>query len=394
MATYEYSGYKTDGTSCRGRVESGSTKQASRQLLETGVFVEHIRPLRVALELRTSRRSSLYRELGALLGAGLPLDRAISLMMESDDVVVSAVLSSVGSKIREGGSLADSLYEVCHGISGYERAALTSAERSATLPSMLSRLAELLDAQEGVRDQMRSALVYPSFILCLGLLVGGIMMGIVVPKTMAMLASSGMELPRVSTILINLSKFVAVVFAGLTVFGVCLSAVALRLSRRDEAVAVRIDEFLLRLPFMKPARGLAGMRFASILSVLSESGMPIVSALPIAGAGTGHLWLEKCVAEQTEKVRNGMSLSQAVGDLPMFGRELAEWVRVGEAGGCISSMLDVASERLQRDWDRALTRRLALLEPAILTLVGIFVLVMALALILPVVGMTKSLGVG
>ncbi len=394
MATYEYSGYKTDGTSCRGRVESGSTKQASRQLLETGVFVEHIRPLHVALELRTSRRSALYRELGALLGAGLPLDRALSLMMESDDVVVAAVLSSVSSKIREGGGLADSLCEVCQGISGYERAALTSAERSATLPSMLSRLAELLDAQEGVRDQMRSALVYPAFILCLGLLVGGIMMGVVVPKTMAMLASSGMELPRVSTILINVSKLFAVGFAGLTVLGVGLSAVALRLSRKDEAAAVRIDEFLLRLPFMKPARGLAGMRFASILSVLAESGMPIVSALPIAGAGTSHPWLAQCVAEQTEKVRNGMSLSHAVGELPMFGRELAEWVRVGEAGGCISSMLDVASERLQRDWDRALTRRLALLEPAILTLVGVFVLVMALALILPVVGMTKSLGVG
>lgn len=394
MATYEYSGYKTDGASCRGRVESGSTKQASRQLLETGVFVEHIRLLRVALELRTSRRSSLYRELGALLGAGLPLDRALSLMMESDDVVVAAVLSSVSSKIREGGGLADSLSEVCHGLSGYERAALTSAERSATLPSMLSRLAELLDAQESVRDQMRSALVYPAFILCLGLLVGGIMMGVVVPKTMAMLASSGMELPRVSTILINVSKLFAVVFAMLTFLGVCVSAVAFRMARQDEVLAIRLDKFLLQLPFMKPARGLAGMRFASILSVLSESGMPLVAALPIAGAGTSHPWLEQCVAEQTEKVRNGMSLSQAVGELPMFGHELAEWVRVGEAGGCMASMLDVASERLQRDWDRALTRRLALLEPAILTLVGVFVLVMALALILPVVGMTKSLGIG
>ncbi len=394
MATYEYSGYKSDGTSCRGRVESGSTKQASRQLLETGVFVEHIRPLRVALELRTSRRSAVYRELGALLGAGLPLDRALSLMMESDDGVVAPVLSSVASKIREGAGLADSLGEVCPGICGYERAALTSAERSATLPSMLSRLAELLDAEEGVRDQMRSALVYPAFILCLGLLVGGIMMGVVVPKTMAMLASSGMELPRVSTILIHLSKLFAFVFAGLTFLAVCMTFIALQLSKRDEVAAVRIDEVLLRLPFMKPARGLAGMRFASILSVLSESGMPMVSALPIAGAGTSHPWLEKCVTEQTEKVRNGMSLSQAVAELPMFGNELAEWVRVGEAGGCISAMLDVASERLKRDWDRALTRRLALLEPAILTLVGVFVLVMALALILPVVGMTKSLGVG
>ncbi len=394
MPTYEYSGYKADGTSCRGRVESGGTKQAARELLANGVFVEHVKPLRVERDLRVSRRSSLYRELGALLGAGLPLDRAISLMMESDDPVVSAVLSSVLSKIREGGSLADSLCEACREISGYERAALASAERSASLPSMLSRLAELLDAQEGVRDKMRSALVYPSFVLVLGLLVGGIMMGVVVPKTMAMLASSGLELPRASSIIVHASKIATVVFLMVTAVLFGLYTAARRRASRDEEAAVRMDEFLLRLPFMKPARGLAGMRFASILSVLSESGMPIVSALPIAGAGTGHPWLEQCVAEQTAKVRNGMSLSQAVGDLPMFGRELSEWVRVGEAGGCISSMLDVASARLQRDWDRALTRRLALLEPAILTVVGIFVLVMALALILPVIGMTRSLGAG
>ena len=78
----------------------------------------------------------------------------------------------------------------------------------------------------------------------------------------------------------------------------------------------------------------------------------------------------------------------------MLGHELGEWVRVGEAGGCMSAMLDVASARLQREWDQSLARRLSWLEPAMLTLVGVFVLVVALALILPVIGMTKSLGVG
>ena len=394
MATYEYSGYKTDGTVCRGRIESGASKQAIRQLASTGVFVESIRTLRISAKLHSSQRSSLYRELGALLGAGLPLDRAMALMMESDDAGLSSVLSLVMAKIREGHGLSDSLGEVCHGMNRYESAALASAERSATLPTMLSRMADLLDTQDGVKDKMRSALVYPSFVLCLGLLVGGILLGVVVPKTSAMLAASGMELPRASALIVTFSKVLAALGMFLLIVSGFAVAFAKKRARKDGDFAVRLDRFILKLPFMRPARILAGILFSSILSVLTESGMPIVSALPIAGAGTSHVWLEKCIADQTEKVRNGTSLSQAVGGLPMLGHELGEWVRVGEAGGCMSAMLDVASARLQREWDRSLTRRLALLEPAMLTLVGVFVLVVALALILPVIGMTKSLGVG
>ena len=145
---------------------------------------------------------------------------------------------------------------------------------------------------------------------------------------------------------------------------------------------------------MRAALALAGMRFASTLSVLTASGLPVVEALPIAGAATGRPWLRRCVEEQAEAVRNGRSLSTAIAALPGVGRELGEWVRVGEAGGCLGPMLDVAAGRMQREWERTLARRLALLEPAILALVGLFVLVLALALILPVMGMTRSLGGG
>lgn len=394
MATYEYSGYKTDGTPCRGRVDAGGTKQATRQLAADGVFVESLSASRVHLRLRVSQRSSIYRELGALLGAGLPLDRAISLMMESEDAGMSAVLSSVMGRIREGHGLADSLAEFCTDMKGYESAALASAERSATLPAMLSKMADMLDAQDNVRDKLRSALVYPSFVLCLGLLIGGIMLGVVVPKTNAMLEASGMTLPRASVLIVAGAKIVAGVLLAVGIAAVLLVAVARRRAAGDKDAAVTLDKLMLRLPMMKPARGLAGMRFASILSVLTESGMPVVSALPIAGAGTGHPWIEACVAEQTVNVRNGKSLSGAVSALPMLGHELGEWVRVGEAGGCMAAMLDVAAARLQREWDNALSRRLALLEPVMLTVVGVYVLVVALALILPMIGMTKGLGLG
>lgn len=392
MATYEYSGYKADGGSCRGRIEAEGVKEALRRLADAGVFAESIRPLRVSVPLTATRRAAVYRELGALLGAGLPMDRALGLMMESEDATVSSALAAVMAGVREGRWLADSVAAACPGMQGHERAALAAAEHSATLPAMLPRVADILDSQEQVRDRVRSALVYPSFVLVLGVIVAAVMLGVVVPRTSAMLADSGLELPAASRIAVAGAKAFAATAAALVVAGMAAFAAAQRVAARNPARAVAIDRFLLRLPFLGAARALAGMRFASTLSVLTGSGMPVVEALPIAGAGTGRPWIVRCVEEQAEAVRNGRSLSTAIAALPHIGRELGDWVRVGEAGGCLGPMLDVAAGRLRREWDRALSRRLALLEPAILAAVGLFVLVLALALILPVLGMTRSLG--
>ncbi|MGI5869210.1 MAG: type II secretion system F family protein [Kiritimatiellia bacterium] len=394
MATYDYSGYKADGSSCRGRIEAASAKEALRRLADVGVFAESVRPLGVSAPLGVSRRASIYRELGALLGAGLPMDRALGLMMGSEDAAVSSALAVVMSGVREGRRLADSVAAACDGMQAHERAALTAAEHSATLPAMLPKVADILESQEQVRERIRSALVYPTFVLVLGVVIATVMLGVVVPRTSAMLADSGLELPTASRLAVAVAKGFAVASVALAVALFAAWAAARRSAARSRGRAVAIDRFLLRLPFMRAAHALAGMRFASTLSALTRSGMPVVDALPIAGASTGRPWIGRCVEEQAEAVRNGQSLSSAISALPHIGREIGDWVRVGEAGGCLEAMLDAAAGRLQREWDRALTRRLALLEPAILAAVGLFVLVLALALILPVVGMARAIGAG
>ncbi len=394
MATYSFSGYTADGKARHGRLAASGEKAAARALQEQGVFVEHIRPVPAASGMTSARRAALYREWGALLAAGLPLDRALALMMETPDPAFSAVLDAVLGAVREGACVADALAAACPDVDGYERAALASAERTATLPDMLRRMADWLDAQETVRDRVRSALVYPAFVLVFGIVVAVLMLGVLVPRTTAMLVASGMDLPLTSVRIVAGSKVLAVVLVALLAAAVLAYGVMRRVAARHADAALRLDAMLLRLPLARSAAHLAGMRFASMLSVLAESGMPLVAALPVAGAGTGRPWLAHCVKAAAEQVRNGLALAEAVRGLPVMGAELAEWIRVGEAGGCLPAMLDAAAARLRREWERALARRLALLEPALLAGVGLFVLVLALALILPVVGMTRALGMG
>lgn len=392
MPTYDYSGYRSNGQSCRGTLDAENTQHATRLLAEQGIFVEALRPLRPNAPLSTSQRACIYRELGALLQAGLPLERALQLMMESEDTQLTRTLTLVLSHIREGRWLGDSLAEAATSLKGYERAVLTAAEHAATLPSLLPRLADLLESQEQIRDRVRSALVYPTFVLVLGILVASVMLGVVVPKTSAMLTQSGFELPLASRLAVSGAKGIALGIGGVLLVGGLLGWILHKQTQQNPARAIAINRILLRLPCCQAARHLAGMRFASTLSVLTTSGMAIVEALKIAAESMGSPWLAHCVSQQADAVRHGKSLSEALLDVPFIGHDLGDWVRVGEAGGCLAAMLDVAAQRLERTWERTLNRRLALLEPTLLASVGAFVLILALALILPILSMTQTLG--
>ena len=388
MPSFEYTGFgRTDGGKRAGVIEAAGEKQAAKALLDAGVLADSIKPLKVRGGFGAAMRASFYRELGALLGAGLPLDRALAMMKDSPDKSFAATLAEILEKIREGSPLADAVRGAVPDAPEYEFAAVLAGERAASLPAMLPKLATLLDAGVDVRERLRSALVYPAFVMALGLVIGAVMLGFVAPRVTASLAASGMALPRSSEALMAGAKFGALGLA--LAAALACAAFAIAKKRAPE----RLDEFLLGAPLMGQARKLAALRFAWILGALADSGAPLMDALPMAGAGTGRPWLRRHSATQTERVRNGAQLSDAVGAIPVVGPELFEWVRVGEAGGCLARMLETACERLQRQWRTELERKTALLGPVILLLVGAFVFAGAFAMLMPLIDMMRAIGV-
>ena len=391
--TFLYRGYTAEGAARAGRVEAPDEAAAAKALLAQGVYARSLRPLAAsARPLAASARAALYRELGALLGAGLPLDRALALLRaEGASADGAAALERVADGVREGRGLADALALSGAGPGAFERAAVASAEASATLPAMLARLADRLEAEEAARGAVRAALVYPCFVLLLGVAVAAVLLGVVVPSASRALADAGLPLPASSRWLVGAAR--------LAVFGLVpaalLAALALLLAkaraRRDRAFASRLDAFLLRLPGAQPARERAAQRFASILGALAGGGVPVPDALPLAAAGTARPFLEDAFADATARVRAGTPLADALSPVPHVGAMLAPWARVGDAGGCLPQMLDAASARLRARWERTLSVRLALLGPVLLALVGLFVLALALGLVLPLLRIASEI---
>lgn len=392
MPIYEYKGYTAKGEACSGTIDAGSEKQALRALMEKGILAEHAKPAKLSGQISPSRRAAIYRELSALLSAGIQLDAALELLIKSESKQSAKLLSGVLQRVREGVDLSSALNEYCGGISGFELAAIAAAEKAGKLPELCLKAAEFIEAMESVRDKLRSALIYPSFVLALGFIIGIVMLGFVVPHTVNMLSNSGAELPMLSKIVIVITK-VIVVGSAIGLIGSLVGWIVARCyAKHNTAFAERFDKFVLCRLGGSAMAGLVCMRFAAILSVLSDAGMPIVSALPIAGEGTGNRWLKKLVNEQTERVRNGVAVSEAIDAVPVLRNELTGWARVGETGGCLSQMLDVAANKARRMWEKYMSVRLALLEPIMLVSIGIFVFLIAIAVLLPLLQMTKSFG--
>ena len=258
---------------------------------------------------------------------------------------------------------------------------------------MLARLADYLEAEEEARGKVRSALIYPCFVLTLGIIVAAVMLGVVVPKTSAMLQEAGMALPASSRWLVQGARLLVWGLLPTLSALLALFAGAKYHARRHPAEAPKLDRLLLRLPGMGPARLRAAQRFASVLGMLLESGMTVPDALPLAAASTGRPFLEEAVRQANLRVQGGESPARALADIPVLGPELTQWLRVGEAGGCLPAMLSVAAGRLGSRADRALSARLALLEPSLLAAVGLFTLALALALLLPVLNLTRMAGI-
>jgi type II secretory pathway component PulF len=392
MRTYKYKGFDHKGKSKYGLIEAVSIKDAREKLIANGILAEEISLCESSYNVPPDHRSTIYRELGVMLNAGIPLAKALDILIQSEATLYKHALGTIRDKIRDGTPLSEAFANSFKKITEFELAIIKAGEHSGQLGTMLNNLTAFMNENETLRERTKNAFVYPSVILVAGILVASLMLGFLVPRTGAMLADYGVPLPWLTRCVIAIQQIIARWGIPAVLVACAIFVYLKRKWQSDENFRVKYEKLFFKIPLAgKGVTLLANLRFTITLPVLIKAGVPLPEAMLLAGNATGIKWIAQLVESGADMVKRGTTLAEALNTIPPFSDTLPGWVEVGEASGDLAKMLEQASEKFKQQWERFIARCIALLEPVLMSIIGAFVLIIALSVLLPVLSLSKAL---
>ena len=396
MGAYQYVAVDPGGKEHRGVLE-GDTPRHVRQLLRE----RQLLPVEIAeieeRERKTRRQFTLFRgisgldlalltrQLATLVKAGLPLEEALLAVSEhTEKPRLKSIILGVRAKVLEGHSLASGLEEFPHAFPTVYRATVMAGEQAGQLDTVLERLADYTESRHGLRQKVAQAMIYPILLTTIALIIIVVMLVAVVPKVVGVFETTGQQLPIMTRLLIGLSEFVqnwwfllVAIIAGI----IFLVTRALR----HEHVRRRVHAWILRAPiFGRVARGLNTARFTRTLSILTSSGVPALEALRISASVIANLPMRSAVEEAAVRVREGGAIGRSLSQSKLFPPMTIHLISSGEASGELDSMLERAANHQESEMNGLLAAMLSVLEPLLIVIMGLVVLAIVMAILLPI----------
>jgi general secretion pathway protein F len=404
MPLYRYKALNTRGEMLDGQMEAASDSEVVLRLQEQG----HL-PVEATLASGSGGESTwrtLFKpktfagerlvqftmQLSTLLGAGQPLDRALTILLElPEDEAARRTITDIRDAVRGGSALSTAL-ERQHGtFSRLYINMVRAGEAGGSLQETLQRLAEYLERSGALRGRVINALIYPAILLTL--VTGALMflLGYVVPQFAGMYESLDAEMPWFTQLVLGLGLFVRDWWIVLLVVPALL-LLWLDRKRRDPAVRARFDEWILQ-------RKLAGSlvakletaRLARTLGTLLKNGVPLLTALGIGRNVLGNRALASDVEAAADEVKNGVGLSTALAKGKRFPRLALQMIQVGEESGALDTMLLKTADTFEQETGQALDRMLAALVPVITLVLAGIVGAVIMAVLIPIYGLTDTI---
>jgi len=404
MPLYEYHGLTAEGRTATGIVDADTPRTARTKLKRQGIFPTDLlegRDVPVSgqrlsfLPWRAHARPKdiavLTRQLGTLLAAGLAVVDALTALLEqAPRGALRFLLADLRESIREGRSLSRALERHERIFSPIYIQLVRTGEVGGHLDEVFLRLAELLEAQDTLRDRVRAALAYPVFLFITGGVALAVLMGIMIPRVTAMFSEMHRALPWSTRLLIASSNIVLTHGIWIAVVGgIALWGVA-RVLQTPVGQALR-DAWFLRLPVVGPLlRQMALARFARTLGTLLGAGVALLPALALARRVMNNTVLEQALAWTGEELSQGKSLGATLASTGQVPSLLTHMVAVGEQSGELDAMLLKAAQMYDREAESTLAGLMSLLSPVLVLIMGLIVLFIVTAILVPIFELSEG----
>ena len=342
---------------------------------------------RTLLARRVSPRVLAYttRQLADLLGGGLPLLNALTLLAkQTEQPALQRIIDALAASVRDGQALSEALASHPQVFPPLYRSMVKAGEAGGGLEQALSRLADLGEHDAELRSRVVSASVYPLFILCLAFGMTVFLLVYVVPKLSLVFLETGQLLPLPTRILLRVSHLVVHWWWAL-VLGLIALGWALRQWYASPLGRATIDRQVIALPGIGAlVKKLETSRLTRSLGTLVGQGVPILQALEVVASNVANAALQSAVQDIRSHVQEGSTLAEALASTRQFPAFVSNMVAVGEESGTVDTALAKVGTTYEREVDRTVQALTTLLEPALLVAVGGIVMFIVLAMLLPV----------
>lgn len=411
MPLFSYRAVSTSGDVASGELEAANEAEIVDRLRDQGLM-----PMRIAETAlagapgvtargATSRRGarlfaprrvtrdnvlSITRELATLLQAGLPLDRALELLINlAPSVPVATMLQGIRDEVRGGRSLSQALDARREVFSRFYVNIVRAGEAGGALATVLRRLAETMDRSKELRESIRSALIYPTILVGVAVMSVMILLVFVVPQFETTFAQAGKALPIPTQVVIVAGTFLQHWWWAL-IPAIALLVVWFRRRGRIPAVRRSRDAKLLRMPLVGDLlTKLEVARFARTLSTLIGNGVTLLGALAIVKETMGNLVLSNALDGVIAKLREGKGFGRPLADTGLYPRLATQMILVGEESGRLEEMLTRVADVYDREVAVGTKRFLAVLEPVLILGLAVLVGGIVFSVLLGVMGMNE-----
>jgi general secretion pathway protein F len=403
MGAFEYTALDAGGRSRKGVIE-GDTPRHVRSLLRERqlmpVTVEEV----AARESRRQRGSRfgfargvsaadlslMTRQLSTLVRAGLPLEEALlAVSQQTEKPRVQSILLGVRAKVVEGHTLATGLSEFPRVFPEIYRATVSAGEQSGHLDAVLERLAEYTESREQMRQNLMGAMLYPVVLTIMCFTIVSILLTYVVPKVVDVFEANHAKLPLATRVLVGISSFLRNYGIWLAI-AIGIGAFVFWRSLKSRATRRRVHQWLLSLPLMgRIVRGVNTASFTRTLSILTASAVPVLDALRIASEVIINLPMRDAVTEAAARVREGAPIGRSLAASRLFPPMTVHLISSGESSGQLQTMLERAATNQERELEGLLAALVGLLGPLLIVGMGLFVMGIVFAMLLPIFEMNS-----
>lgn len=398
--------YKWEGKTTKGILKKGEMEAPNEAAIRIHLRQQNIIPIKIVSKGKEIRFSLLFkqkvkqrsvaiftRQLATMIDAGLPLVQSLEILSQQQEhKTFKNIIREIREDVESGSTFAGALKKHPVTFNELYTNLVVAGEEGGILDNILNRLANYIEKSEALKKKVKSALIYPSTIVGVAIIVVAILMIFVIPVFETMFKSAGQNLPLPTLIVVAFSKIVRkYVFVFIPAL-ILLFFMLKKYYQTSNGRAV-IDRLLLKLPVFGPLfKKISVARFARTLGTLVSSGVPILDGLNIVSRTAGNRTVETAILNARASIREGETIAEPLNRSGIFPPMVIQMISVGESTGALDSMLSKIADFYEEEVDIAVANLTSLLEPFLMVFLGVVIGGVVIAMYLPIFNMASAIG--